>query len=85
MLRLMHEMKAKKAAQKMLAQIVKHSVPSRGPVNVGFRGGNVDREVFSHGEGELWASISRTMPRFRNSGMRSAFSPNGPCSTSPWR
>lgn len=60
MLRLVHEMKAKKAAQKMLAQIVKNSVPSQGAVNVGFRGGNVDREVFSYGEGELWASISRT-------------------------
>ncbi|TPN35193.1 hypothetical protein [Mesorhizobium sp. B1-1-6] len=60
MLRLIHEAKAKKAAQARLAQIMRDSLPSQGTRRIGFKGGNRDRELFSAGEGELWASISKT-------------------------
>ncbi|TGQ37832.1 MULTISPECIES: hypothetical protein [unclassified Mesorhizobium] len=71
MLRLIYETKAKKAAQETLAEIVKDSLPSQGTRRIGFKGGNRDRELFSAGEGELWASISKTpedttIPRYWN-------------------
>lgn len=71
MLRLIQETKAKKAAQETFARIVKDSLPTQGTRRIGFKGGNRDRELFSAGEGELWALISKTpedttIPRYWN-------------------
>lgn len=71
MLRLVRDRKKKKAAQAALDGLVRGTLPPQGIRNIGFKGGNRDRELFSQGEGRLWASIAASpekakIPRYWN-------------------
>jgi hypothetical protein len=59
MLKLIHETKRKRAAQSILEQRLKAALKRQGNWNVGFPGGNFDRDIYSAGEGKLWVAFSR--------------------------
>lgn len=60
MLTLVHERKAKTAAQTTLRQNLKNTLEREGKKKIGFPGGNTDEVIFSAGAGKLWASFTRT-------------------------
>ncbi len=57
MLRLVRDTKRKTAAQAALELNLKKQVKRQGTRNIGFPGGNFDREVYSEGDGKLWAAF----------------------------
>ena len=59
MLTLVHETKAKKAAQSTLEKNLKTALNREGNINIGFPGGNFDEIMYSAGKGKLWCAFSR--------------------------
>lgn len=47
----------KRAAQKLVEQTVRASLPSRGRRNIGFPSGNRDEILYSRGTGKLWCAF----------------------------
>lgn len=47
----------KRAAQKLVEQSVRGSLPSRGRRNIGFPSGNRDEVIYSRGTGKLWCAF----------------------------
>jgi hypothetical protein len=71
MLALIHDARAKKAAQAALEKNLKTALKREGRKNIGFPGGNFDQVVYSAGEEKLWCAFSYepkeyAVPRYWN-------------------
>lgn len=53
----MEDVAGKRAAQKLVEQSVRASLPSRGRRNIGFPSGNRDEVIYSRGTGKLWCAF----------------------------
>jgi hypothetical protein len=60
MLVLIQERKSKKDAQATLVRNLKAALPSQGSHKIGFKGGNINKTVYSAGERKLWVAFDRS-------------------------